>query len=307
MFSTVVSCSPRVFRIVATATVLWAVPFVAAEDKLSEPILRVANETPAAASSSTVSANASPVTQVAPAAADATKVAFDLAQQPGEHALAPVLRTLKATQEEIDRNVHDYSCTFFKQERIDGELGEQQQILMKVRHEPFSVYMSFLKPYAGREVLYVDGQNERQDGRVGRRLQADAGQDEHRSAGDARHDGPEATRSRTWASAISPSSYRRCGRRNAKFAECEVTTNPHAKVAGRSATMIQVVHPVPRQDFKFYAARLFLDNELKDSDSLRRLSRGPSKPGAIRRSTKATRTEPEGQQRLHRPRIRRGQ
>ena len=30
---------------------------------------------------------------------------------------------------------------------------------MKVRHEPFSVYMWFLKPFQGREVLYVDGQN----------------------------------------------------------------------------------------------------------------------------------------------------
>ena len=32
--------------------------------------------------------------------------------------------------------------------------------MLKVMHQPFSVYMSFLKPYAGREVVYVDGQND---------------------------------------------------------------------------------------------------------------------------------------------------
>lgn len=48
-----------------------------------------------------------------------------------------------------------------------------------------------------------------------------------------------------------------------KFGECEVTTNTDAKIAGRPATMLQVVHPVPRQDFKFHVARLFIDNELK--------------------------------------------
>ena len=42
---------------------------------------------------------------------------------------------------------------------MDGELGEPQHIMMKVMQQPFSVYMYFLKPYAGREVLYVDGQN----------------------------------------------------------------------------------------------------------------------------------------------------
>src|SRR3989304_5433966 len=32
-------------------------------------------------------------------------------------------------------------------------------MMMKVRHEPFSVYMFFLKPYQGREVLFVNGDN----------------------------------------------------------------------------------------------------------------------------------------------------
>jgi hypothetical protein len=54
----------------------------------------------------------------------------------------------------------DYTCTFFKQERIDGELSDGQSIELKLRHKPFSVYMRWLSGDKGREVLYVDGVDE---------------------------------------------------------------------------------------------------------------------------------------------------
>ncbi len=266
MFLTLLSCSRRIIGMVATAGLLWVTPFVAAEERLSEPVYRVANETPAvespAATPSAGSAGASTATQAAPTAAGAATVVFDLTPKPGEHPLAPVLRTLKATQEEIDRNVPDYACTFFKQERVDGELGEQQQMLMKVRHEPFSVYMSFLKPFAGREVLYVDGQNS------GKMVVLDAGF--KRMLGKMNID-PQGTLAMTGQRRpITDVGIRnltiklmKMWEKESQFAECEVTTQPASKLSGRSATMIQVVHPVPRQDFKFYAARLFLDNEMK--------------------------------------------
>ncbi len=66
---------------------------------------------------------------------------LDFTQKSGEHPLAPVLRNLKISQDEIDRNIRDYSCTFAKRERIDGELGDYQYIMLKVMHQPFSVYM----------------------------------------------------------------------------------------------------------------------------------------------------------------------
>jgi hypothetical protein len=50
--------------------------------------------------------------------------------------------------------------------------------------------------------------------------------------------------------------------RESQFGECEVTSKPGTKVEGRTATMVQVVHPVPRQNFKFHAARIFFDDEL---------------------------------------------
>ena len=148
-----------IIRCLSVTLVFCAALFLRAEEKLSEPVYRVAKETATVQSTSATqtptTADASPAAAAAPAAANSGKAVFDLTQKPGEHPLLPVVRTLKVTQEEIDRNVHDYCCTLVKHERVDGELGEPQHIMLKVMNDPFSVYMSFLKPYAGREVLYV--------------------------------------------------------------------------------------------------------------------------------------------------------
>jgi hypothetical protein len=241
---------------VAVASLFFALSAARAEEKFTEPVYRASTETTAA----------QPVaaTQTAPAApaAPAAKAPLDFTQQPKEHPLAPVLRALKISQEELDGNIRDYSCTFAKKERVDGVEGDYQIMLLKVMHQPFSVYMAFQKPYAGREVVYVDGQND------GKLTVLDAGFT--RMLGKINLD-PTGTRAmsgqrhpitdvgirnltakltRMWTAEI-------------QFAECDVTTKPGAKVEGRTATMVQVVHPVPRQNFKFHVARLFFDEELK--------------------------------------------
>lgn len=58
--------------------------------------------------------------------------------------------------------IPDYTATLYKQERIGGALGDGQTIDLKVRHEPFSVYMKWLSGDAGRQLIYVDGQNDGQ-------------------------------------------------------------------------------------------------------------------------------------------------
>ena len=198
----------------------------------------------------------------APAPAKAAKSPFDFTQKPGEHPLAPVLRELKASQEEIDRNVRDYSCTLIKRERVDGELGDYQYIFLKIMHQPFSVYMSFLKPYAGREVAYVQGQNN------GKLVVLEAGFT--RLLGKIDLD-PNGTRTMSGQKyPITDVGIRNLTVKLAKmwqaetqFAECEVSTKADTKINGRSATMVQVVHPIARQNFRFHVARLFFDNELQ--------------------------------------------
>lgn len=56
----------------------------------------------------------------------------------------------------------DYTATFVKRERLDGEdLQELQTMQLKLRHKPFSLYLKWQEGGdVGREILYVDGQHE---------------------------------------------------------------------------------------------------------------------------------------------------
>lgn len=186
---------------------------------------------------------------------------LDLTPREGEHPLMPCIRVAKEALANIDRNIEDYSCTFSKIERIDGKLTDQQHMSMKVRHRPFSVYMKFLKPFAGREVLYVDGQNN------GNLVALEAGW--KRNFGKVNLD-PKGSM------AMSGQKYpiTRAGIRNltnelieiaeadTKYGECEVKTAA-MKINDRPVTLIESTHPVPRREFRYHKAKIYIDNELR--------------------------------------------
>lgn len=52
----------------------------------------------------------------------------------------------------------DYTATLSLQERLDGTLKDEQAIHLTLRNEPFSIHMVW--PETGREVAYVEGQND---------------------------------------------------------------------------------------------------------------------------------------------------
>lgn len=53
--------------------------------------------------------------------------------------------------------VESYTCTFYKQERIDGELLPRETIVLKFR-KPFSIYMKWIdERHKGQEAIYVKG------------------------------------------------------------------------------------------------------------------------------------------------------
>jgi hypothetical protein len=60
------------------------------------------------------------------------------------------------------RSVRDYECRSVNRERVNGTLLPERVILMKVRSEPFSVYLRYESPEAdrGMEVCYVEGRNQ---------------------------------------------------------------------------------------------------------------------------------------------------
>ena len=222
-----------------------------AQQQTTEPVFRVANE--AAASAVPTAVPARPVSIVTP---------FDLTQRPGEHPLAPAVRVLNDVLANIDQNVRDYSCTLIKREAVDGEPSEPQHIMMKVRNQPFSVYMYFLKPYQGREVLYVDGVNNNE------MVVLDAGW--KRNLGKMNLDPTGLVAMRGQKHPITQVGLRNLVAKliagktaEMQFMECNVTSNPNAPIGNRSTTMIQIEHPLPRKEFATHITRIFLDNELR--------------------------------------------
>ena len=79
----------------------------------------------------------------------------------GRPAKELLLQMLKA----VDRAIRKFPCctmTFHKQERIGGKLLPEQTYFVKIRHDPFAVYMRCLKPVTGRELIYAEGHYDNQ-------------------------------------------------------------------------------------------------------------------------------------------------
>lgn len=65
---------------------------------------------------------------------------------------------LKFALKTYSENYRDYTCTFIKQERLNGQLKREQWIEVKYVEEPFSVAMRWVKnPPIGDRALYVQG------------------------------------------------------------------------------------------------------------------------------------------------------
>ena len=54
----------------------------------------------------------------------------------------------------------DYTALFTKRELVNGQMLEEQTMAMKLRHQPFSIYLKWLDFEVGREVMFVDGVND---------------------------------------------------------------------------------------------------------------------------------------------------
>jgi hypothetical protein len=177
-----------------------------------------------------------------------------------EHPLAPVLRWAKQGLPSIE-NLNDYSAILVKRERVRGQLGGFEFMAVKIRHRPFSVYVNFLEPVKlrGQEVIYNQGQNNGN-------LRAHTA---HLAGTFSLHPkGPIAMSGRNYPlTEIGLLNLVRrlieVGEEDLHRDECEVTYISGAKINKRLCTVIQVIHPVPRDYFRFHLARIFVDEELR--------------------------------------------
>lgn len=83
-------------------------------------------------------------------------------EQTSAEALSEGLTLVQQAYDSFDQRIKDYTATFEKQERVDGVLLPKETLLLKLRQEPFSVYLQHQAPAdkKGQEAIYVEGQND---------------------------------------------------------------------------------------------------------------------------------------------------
>src|SRR5262245_36683778 len=96
----------------------------------------------------------------APAAQSVAQAAAPAAEQ---HPLAPALKMAQDSLA-IANQSRDFAFTFVKRELIAGKLTDHEAMFMKIRNQPFSVYVYTLGPKQekGQEAIYVAGRNNNQ-------------------------------------------------------------------------------------------------------------------------------------------------
>jgi hypothetical protein len=182
---------------------------------------------------------------------------------PNEHPLMPALRWAREGLPGIERT-QDYTATLIKRERIGSSLGEDQYIAIKVRHKPFSVYLNFLAPTSlkGQECMYVEGANNGKMWAHGTGIK-----EKMFGTVSLNPDGNMAMAGQRYP--LTQIGILNLTRRlievaseDVKYGECEVKYFRGAKINDRVCTCTQVVHPVPRKNFLFHVARIFVDDSL---------------------------------------------
>lgn len=128
----------------------------------ADPVLRTASIAgpPVLSLPPTVPTPASAEPTDAPTAEPLAEAASSATVLRGQWAMLVNVLMLKQGCAVFER-ISDYTCTLYKQERIGGELGDGQTCSVKMRHEPFSVYMKWIGGSdKGQQLIYVEGQND---------------------------------------------------------------------------------------------------------------------------------------------------
>jgi hypothetical protein len=199
---------------------------------------------------------ARPASRLGTSGARSTEAAAPAADSP----IARALRIISECQTRYQA-VCDYTCTFYKRERIEGHLTEQHIMQMKVRVNPYSIYLKFQQPAQGREAIYIAGRN------AGKVLAHDIGFNKllagtlhleptgARAMENCRHPITQAgigplleTLGQRWAVELNPE-------------ESVLAFRSDALVGPHRCTMVESTHPERRRQFRYYKVRVFIDQE----------------------------------------------
>ncbi|MEA1950854.1 MAG: DUF1571 domain-containing protein [Planctomycetota bacterium] len=184
-----------------------------------------------------------------------------LKSRPGEHPLMPTLRWAQTGLESIEK-LHGYTARVVKRERVGDKVLDYEYMYVKIRHRPFSVYMYFLGPanLKGQEVIYIEGANDGKMWAHATGLRGMIGMVQLKPTNPLAMSGQRYPITELGVQNL----VRRLlevGAKDTKYGECEVSFLEGAKIETRPCTCIQVVHPVPRRNFLFHIARIYVDDE----------------------------------------------
>jgi Protein of unknown function (DUF1571) len=179
-----------------------------------------------------------------------------------EHPLVPALVMARSAEQTLLK-IHDYSATMVKRERIGGKLNDPEYMFVKVRHEPFSVYTYFLGPekMKGQEAIFVAGRNKGNLLAHGVGLRRAIGMVQLDPTGMIAMAGQRYPITELGVANLTKKLIE-VAESDMRYGECDVQFFKDAKINKRSCTCIKVTHPVPRKEFKFNVATVFIDDEL---------------------------------------------
>jgi hypothetical protein len=178
------------------------------------------------------------------------------ADEGGQHPLVPAIRIARECIGQL-ATFPGYSCTFAKKEVVENHLIEQK-IRLKIRHQPFSVYMYFQEPKAGREVIFVEGRNDNklqvhETGLASLIGTLSLSPEDPRVKSENRHPITKAGILRTIEAQIA------IWESELKYGEVIVKYLQDAKVGDVLCRVVESSHPEPRRQFAFQKTRLWID------------------------------------------------
>lgn len=177
-----------------------------------------------------------------------------------KHALSPALDAARAAREAA-RALPGYSSTFIKQELTPKKGMIRQVMSIKFRRDPFSVYLKFIEPHEGREVIYVDGKNK---GRM--QVHEPSGIVSLAGTLSINPVGDEAMKENRYP--IMNFGMEKLmdaiilqWEKELDHPETEVKLFPNAKIGDIECKMFESVHAKERPHFKFKTTRLYIDKK----------------------------------------------
>lgn len=180
-------------------------------------------------------------------------------ERPGstEHPLSPALRLARSSRDKV-KAFPGYECVFSKKEVVGTELISQT-MRMKVRHDPFSIYMYFLEPAKGREVIYVEGRNDNklqvhETGLASLVGTISLPPDDSRVMAENRYPITQAGMLRMVETIIAQ------WEDESKYGETDVRYFADAKIGDDKCRVIESSHPQPRKQFRFHMTRLWISD-----------------------------------------------